>query len=183
MRKMLVTSLSGTWPEAGVQTRCGQRWEKCQISTAWEHACGGVGSQGDTVGNSSNPRAQLPMEEIWELLGRAGSGEALSCTGKWSGMDRQTAAGRDGWTELGEHSGVSAPRKAQSEQGRDGTKRGKGGVRCYKQVRAKESKKPSEKAGSISSITGHMGVLGLTVQLEGAVGDSRSNNVLHFLGK
>lgn len=32
-----------------------------------------------------------------------------------------------GWTELGEHSGVSAPRKAQAEQGRDGTKREKGG--------------------------------------------------------
>lgn len=47
------------------------------------------------MGSSSNPRAQLPMEKICELLGRAGSGETSSCTGEWDGMDRQTAAGRD----------------------------------------------------------------------------------------
>lgn len=44
---------------------------------------------------NSNPRAQLLMENIWELLGRAGLGETLSRTGERDGMDRQTAAGRD----------------------------------------------------------------------------------------
>lgn len=44
---------------------------------------------------SSNPKAQLLMEKICELLGRAGSGETLSCTGERDGMDRQSAAGRD----------------------------------------------------------------------------------------
>lgn len=48
MRKSLVTSLSGTWPKAGVKLGVGRGgdMEKCQISMAWEHARRGVGIRG-----------------------------------------------------------------------------------------------------------------------------------------
>lgn len=50
-------------------------------------------------------------------------------------------------------------------------------------MRARENKEPSEMSGSVSSLTGHVPVPGLTVLLEGAVGNARSENVPHFLGK
>lgn len=49
------------------------------------------------MGSSSNPRAQLPMEKIWELLGRAGSGETSSCSGGQDGMNRQEGGDGKNW--------------------------------------------------------------------------------------
>lgn len=143
MRKSLVTSLSGTWPKAGVKLGVGRGGdtEKCQISMAWEHA-GGELESGAHNEKSSNPKAQLLMEKICELLGRAGSGKNLELHWRagWDGQTERSWEGQDGqnWVNI---PGVSAPRKATGRARQGWHQERERGVQVLKQVRAREKKK------------------------------------------
>lgn len=71
MRKMLVTSLSGTWPKAGVKLGVGRGgdMEKCQISMAWEQPVEGLES-GAYGGKQLQPQgsAGKDLGSVWERL-------------------------------------------------------------------------------------------------------------------